>query len=294
MKPPIPPKNIHAIRKKLASKFAAAHFRKLHPELELHGVMIDKVGDEFRIVVLAGESTNMDLLQDLAAEHFGDHLYKIVVSGEQPCGSSGTANSGIGIKRQDTNEFGTIGGWFKMSADRNGNAIDSNWNFGLSNNHVIGECGNGAPNDVLTDVNGQTIGLLYDVAHLDPNGSNDIDMAIFKVQEGLDLVWNPVRPVGWTGAQIGYNVYKQGAKTGYTEGEIIGIGDIRANLCGVTYWFSDILIIKGKNGEFSSEGDSGSLVMTANHHMVGLLFAKAGEFAYACRVKHLGQMNLLF
>lgn len=287
-------KNTHSVRKKLASKFAARHFQTLHPELDIHGVMIDKVDDESRIVVLVGDTTNMDLLQGLAAEHFGDHLYKIVVSGEQPSGTSGAANSGIGIMRQGANDFGTIGGWFKMSIDRNGNSINPDWNFGISNNHVIGKCGNGAPNDILTDVTGQTIGRLYDVAHLDPNASNEIDMAIFRVEDGLDLTWNPARPVGWTGAQIGYDVYKQGAKTGYREGEITGTGDIRANLCGVTYWFTDVLIIKGKNAEFSSEGDSGSLVMTMNHHMVGLLFAKAGEFAYACRVKHLGQMNLLF
>lgn len=287
-------KNTHGIRKKLASKFAAQHFQTEHPELDIHGVLIDKVEDESRIVVLVGEDSNMELLQDLAAKHFGKHLYKLVVSGEQPSGTSGTAKNGIGIMRQGSREFGTVGGWFKMSKDRNGNDVNPDWNFGISNNHVIGNCGNGAPNDILTDVNGQTIGRLYDVALLNPNASNDIDMAIFKVEDGLNLEWNPARPVGWTGAQIGYDVYKQGAKTGERKGEITGTGDIRANLCGVNYWFSDVLIIKGKGEEFSSEGDSGSLVMTTNHHMVGLLFAKAGEFAYACRIKHLGQMNLMF
>jgi hypothetical protein len=287
-------KNSHGVRKKLASKFAARHFQATNPELDIHGVVIDKVEDESRIVVLAGESCNMELLQELAAQHFGDHLYKIVVSGEQPSGTSGNAQSGIGIMRQGSYDFGTVGGWFKMSSDRNGNPVNPNWNFGISNNHVIGACGNGAPNDILTDVNGQIIGRLFDVALLNPNDSNDIDMAIFKVEDGLNLNWNPAKPEGWTGAQIGYDVYKQGAKTGYREGEITGTGDIRANLCGVNYWFSDVLIIKGKNGEFSSEGDSGSMVMTMNHHMVGLLFAKAGEFAYACRVKHLGKMNLTF
>lgn len=298
--PPIAPKiprppSLHAIRRSLAERFAQQHLLSAEHPVDLLGVMIDKHAGESRVVVLVGPDSDPEALQELADFHFAGHPFKVVTIDQTPARSSGTASNGIAICRQGSPEFGTIGGWFKMDRDRHtGQPVDQSLFFGVSNNHVIGECNNSHRGDVLTDGNGVVVGRLHDLQALYPTTANAIDAAIFQVDPGIALQWQPAAPRGWTGAQINFRVYKQGARTGYTEGIVTGIGAIVAELCGVRYHFKDIIAIKGTDGEFSAEGDSGSIVLTRNHQMVGLLFAKSGAYAYAARIKELGAFNLRF
>jgi hypothetical protein len=82
-------------------------------------------------------------------------------------------------------------------------------------------------------------------------------------------------------------VYKIGARTGYTEGIIIGFinhtVDYKGHL-GQLNFFNSLNIAGNKGIPFSQPGDSGSLVFSKkSHKVVGLLFAgdNSGTYSFA-------------
>ena len=65
-------------------------------------------------------------------------------------------------------------------------------------------------------------------------------------------------------------------------------------MCGQDHVFHDVIVLRAFQGDFSQEGDSGALVMTTGNYMVGILIAKSGPYAYACPIKYLQPLQLLF
>lgn len=72
-------------------------------------------------------------------------------------------------------------------------------------------------------------------------------------------------------------VYKVGRTTGYTEGEVVGLGGTSSiTYPGGVAHFVDQIVVRATAdnvGPFSAQGDSGSGVLNERHELVGLLFA---------------------
>ncbi|HHG86742.1 MAG TPA: hypothetical protein ENJ82_18485, partial [Bacteroidetes bacterium] len=279
----------HRYRKEAVKAFSLPHIQGLYPEIELTGVFIDEFAGEKRVVIVAHKSSDRKKLEALAAAHFTAYPFIIHYHNHSGQATANTLKNGEGIMREGSDSYGTVGGYFHISKNQAGNPIAPDLIFGLSNNHVIGKCGAGKPKDWLTDKQNVKIGRLYTMVELKQGVANGIDAALFLLEEGFTPTWNPVQPAGMTGARVKMGVYKVGARTGETHGVVTGIGPLRANLCGVDYWFEDVIAIKGidVDSDFSEPGDSGALVMTNNHKMLGILFYKVGKFGYACPVKYL-------
>lgn len=283
------------IRRKAVKSFVREQMENSHPDVDLLGVFIDETDGDKRVMIIARSTSDRKKLERLAEQYFTDHLYKIKYETAEALATSGPLQTGEGICREGSEGFGTVGGYFRMRVDLEGKPMNPDFFFGLSNNHVIGKCGEATKGDWLTDIDGKRIGRLYHMVPLKKGASNGIDAAIFLLNGDLKGAWNPVQPVGKTGARPKMGVYKVGAKSKKTTGIVTGVGHLRATLCGVEYWFEDVIAIKStQDGPFSQPGDSGSMVLTANHKMLGLLFYKVGDFAYACPVKHLAGLNLSF
>jgi hypothetical protein len=164
----------------------------------------------------------------------------------------------------------------------------------LSNNHVIAAVDSGQLDVTKTihpgaaDPSSQVhnIGIYHRAVPLNLNGSNTVDAAASLTNrerasaQHHEFTIDP-EPVD---CEINMNVKKEGRTTGYTEGIITGIqGELpvqyqRANGSFVTAYFLDTLKIEGINQPFSSEGDSGSLIVEINSNKpVALLFAGSDD-----------------
>jgi hypothetical protein len=126
------------------------------------------------------------------------------------------------------------------------------------------------------------IGIYHRRVVLDLNNRNQVDAAAALTNrerasaEHHEFTIDP-DPLDY---QMNMPVKKEGRTTGYTEGMITGIqGDLpvtyeRADGQRVTGWFKDQLKIEGINQTFSSQGDSGSLIVEMNSNRpVALLFS---------------------
>lgn len=81
-------------------------------------------------------------------------------------------------------------------------------------------------------------------------------------------------PNGISEAELGMHIFKSGRTTGLTEGTIEYVNaTIQVDYNGKTAYFTEQIIAKGKNNLISSGGDSGSVVLTENNLIIGLLFA---------------------
>jgi hypothetical protein len=97
-----------------------------------------------------------------------------------------------------------------------------------------------------------------------------------------------------TGKIVGSGrVYKVGRTTGYTEGYVTGIG---ATITGIDFggWtasFIDQLVVSrtpdNSSALFSSDGDSGSALLTDDHRIAGLIFAGGPHSTLANPVSHV-------
>lgn len=176
--------------------------------------------------------------------------------------------------------------------------------FGLSNNHVTGGCnhsGVGLPivapgvADVAPNgLNPFTLGLHARVLPyvLGTSGnvdiSNNTDAAIFTISDAITVSSFQGdkfdTPVGVAAPVEGMRVAKIGRTTGYTEGTVVGRMlrpiAMRANSTRngfeASIWFPGVFVVHGDPLEFSSAGDSGSLVVSLNddgsRSAVGLVF----------------------
>lgn len=176
---------------------------------------------------------------------------------------------------------GTLGCLVRRRGSDDGNR------YILSNNHVLANSNDASPGDNILEPGpmdggdrNDPIAELTNFEPLDFSGSNDMDAAIARVLArsdvdpqilgGIGVVQQPDVP-----AALFQSVRKHGRTTLHTVGVII---DLAADI-GVRYGtkvasFEDQLTISGLGGQFSSGGDSGSLVVDAvTRQPVALLFA---------------------
>ena len=289
--------NAKEAKEKFEQTYLFDHFEELVYEKAnqfnyyIHSLFITGRGQQKKVTIHVGEDCDLDELGKTSAGHFGDIEYEIIPQKELPQGNS-SINSGDGIKLGDSDEIGSLGGVFKKA---NSDAL-----FGLSNNHVIAHCNQARKGDPIKDANGNRIGQLHSFIQLNDSGHtpnfNFMDAAIFQLDPNLIGNWDPAIPTGAAKAQVGWQVYKRGLTTGIKKGTVVGVnGTSRVNLRGQVYLFKDLIAIKGLDGEnFTEPGDSGSLVMTMNHKIVAIAFAKFQDFSYACPIQYINGFNLRF
>jgi hypothetical protein len=157
----------------------------------------------------------------------------------------------------------------------------------LSNNHVLANSNDAnAGDDILEPgpMDGgspdQPIAELTEFESLDFSGPNSMDAAIARVLNrndvdpevlgGIGRVQQPVVP-----AALYQSVRKHGRTTLHTIGVIMDLAaDVNVRYGTRVAAFEDQLAVSGVGGQFSSGGDSGSLVVDAvTRQSVGLLFA---------------------
>ena len=196
-----------------------------------------------------------------------------------------TLYTGHGISHYKTSGWGTLGGVFRRDGDR------KNW-YGLSNNHVLANINNASQGDKILYKPNVTAGTLYSWINLkDRPKMNKMDAALFRLDGSHEHDWVPKKPAGSIKPADGMAVYKQGNASKRTDGTITSKeGSSKVDLNGKTFNFVDIISIKGTNRDFNAPGDSGSIVFDKDHKMVGIVFAKFGEYCYALPIRHIAPL----
>ena len=216
----------------------------------------------------------------------------------------GTSGSNIHASTQNGNTITCCGGTLGALVARNGT------NYILSNNHVMansdaGSIGDGITQPGLIDTGtctstgATTVANLSQFFTLENNPPNPVDAAIAQIVAGkVDTSGNilllgasadangvPVAgaPAAGSGvaASVGMAVAKSGRTTGLTCSTVDAIGVTVTNVqyfktCGgsVSFTTSFTNQVSVAGGDFSNEGDSGSLIVTQNTaDPVALLFA---------------------
>jgi hypothetical protein len=163
--------------------------------------------------------------------------------------------------------------------------------FLLTCNHVLSDANNGKSGDPVwqpSEKDGGSpasqIGILHDFAPIKFGGVavNYIDAALVRPINQSD-VGGGLRRLGQingTAAALSYKtpVEKVGWKTKYTKGTYLYKTSFSQSYPGGRdALFLDQLGIVGLTGDFSRDGDSGSLVVNNNREAVGLVFAEASD-----------------
>lgn len=129
----------------------------------------------------------------------------------------------------------------------------------------------------------------------DLNNPNHVDAAIAKLwaptahQPLIPLIGSVKGYVATKDVEIGEAVRKFGRTTGYTEGKIFSICLdiwIRYDRTGKSAFFQDQFLVEPDTTEFTkfvSGGDSGSLLVDAEQHAIGLIFAGMAELPESVR-----------
>lgn len=167
---------------------------------------------------------------------------------------------------------GTVGGFFKFP---NADNI-----YGISNNHVIANLNNCNVGDPVFDIAGNQVGSLTHWFNLQPNVVNFIDAALFECRQPFQTAWrinnNAVpKPLGFIEPKMGGHVYlmhsNNVARWGVISNPSINT-TVNFTLGDNNYPFSKLIEISPTDGiPFSSTGNSGSIIMSSNHCIVGLL-----------------------
>lgn len=178
----------------------------------------------------------------------------------------------------------------------------------LSNRHVFADLWKAKVDDADLIVqpspgepaSNRPIGTLVSFSALkfdnDVNDPNHVDAAIAKLW--APLAHKPLIPligavkgyVATKDVEIGEAVRKFGRTTGYTEGKIFSICLdiwIRYDRTGQSAFFQDQFLIEPDLSQFTkfvSGGDSGSLLVDAEQHAIGLIFAGMSELPESLRV----------
>lgn len=123
------------------------------------------------------------------------------------------------------------------------------------------------------------------------HGDNLVDCALAQIKDPQRVRANFPEGIGKLNSpsaispQLGRTVMKVGAATGPTEGTIV---DINADLYtdysfGRFRFINQVVIERGKDDEFATEGDSGSIVWDKEKRQpLAMVFAASGRFAVAC------------
>ena len=129
-------------------------------------------------------------------------------------------------------------------------------------------------------------------------GTNLVDAALAEVIKDVDvdnkiLKIGKITKIGY--GELGMKIKKYGRTTAYTEGEII---QVDASILvsygeGKNAWFEDQLVA----GNMSAGGDSGSVVISDENDLVGLLFAGSDTSTIINRIQNvqdaLGHWDLI-
>ncbi len=167
---------------------------------------------------------------------------------------------------------------------------DSDDTYILSNNHVLANSNDAAAGDPILEpgpldggVPDEPIAELTEFEPLDFTGPNRIDAAIARVLRRGDVepeilggIEHPQQPV--VPGALYQSVRKHGRTTLHTIGVVMDLAaDVNVRYGTKVAAFEDQLAVAGVGGQFSSGGDSGSLVVDAvTRRPVGLLFAGGG------------------
>lgn len=273
--------NLTAIRQKKKVFEKEVVFNPSFQSLDIKSVFIDKKSGEYRVIIIGDDNDDYNAIVQLAEQYFAEIPFKVIT---REGNAEGTINTGGGVIQSQNNGWGTLGGIFTV---QNQDGL-----FGLSNNHVIADTNNAPQNAPVQFFNEGEVGKLFRYINLkDPPEVNYMDAAIFKFNENIEPTWSPAVPQGKTGPTIHMQVYKNGYATQITNGYIKSYdGAVNVNLNGQLYYFKEVITILGTNGTFSDFGDSGSIVLTKNHFLVAVLFAKYGNYAYALPIKNINPL----
>jgi hypothetical protein len=182
------------------------------------------------------------------------------------------------IKRDIGNcGVGSVGGFFSMRG--------TDARYGISNNHVLANLNNCKVGDAVeSDDDDQQIGKLSHWIPLkgkdEQNHINYFDMALFKVNDDIELSWQMqddtvTKPMGFIEPRAGGNVYMMIDNGNCNKGKISKsyINHIMEfDLCGKPFLFTKLIEITPLDGgSFSVPGDSGSIILSSSHYVVGLL-----------------------
>ena len=160
----------------------------------------------------------------------------------------------------------------------------------LSNSHVLAKAGLAKLGDAVTQpgkldggVPADHVAALLDFVPMKTEGSNFIDAAIAVIDDSIAVDAASMPGIGAVtipdGEPVlpGQKVMKIGRTSGITQGEVMAteLDDVAVDYEGVgTVVFDDQIEIKGlPNKPFSTDGDSGSLIVTDQTRAIGLLFA---------------------
>ena len=179
----------------------------------------------------------------------------------------------------------------------------------LSNSHVFADLRKAKVDDsdlIMQPSPGEPasnrpIGTLVNFSALkfdaDINEPNHVDAAVARLWAPLQhkplipLIGAVKGHVATKDIEIGEAVRKFGRTTGYTEGQIFSICLdiwIRYDRTGQSAFFQDQFLIEpdlSQFTEFVSSGDSGSLLVDAKQHAVGLIFAGMAELPESLRAR---------
>lgn len=167
---------------------------------------------------------------------------------------------------------GSVGGFFTMSGD-------NTTIYGISNNHVIANINNCNVDDAIYSANGTIVGSLSHWIPLSKKELNYYDVALLKYTNTESYSWrlpvpNITKPLGFIEPLLDGHVYmmleNNHQRLGYISASSINY-TVNFLLCGVYFPFTQIIEITPFEIPFSVPGESGSIVMSSNHCIVGLL-----------------------
>lgn len=186
-------------------------------------------------------------------------------------------NNNTKIKRDGNCGIGSVGGFFSMPG--------MPARYGISNNHVVANLNNCRVGDpIQSDHPDQQIGTLSHWIPLKGRNEADkinyFDMGLFKLDPGIELSWrmenNTVsRPAGFIEPRAEGYVYMMLDDGSCKKGRITKsyINHLMEfDLCGSPFLFTKLIEIAPLEGShFSVPGDSGSIILSSSHYIVGLL-----------------------
>jgi hypothetical protein len=172
---------------------------------------------------------------------------------------------------------GSLGGFFTMPGR---DAI-----YGISNNHVLANLNSCAVGDAIlrAGTNEQIATLSHWVPLSVMNANNTInvvDMALCKIMPGIPTTWQLddstlTKPAGYIEPRQFGVVYMKEENGSVRRGKItksIINHVMQFDLCGKPYLFTKLIEIAPTDGQpFSQPGNSGSIILSSSHLIVGLL-----------------------
>lgn len=168
---------------------------------------------------------------------------------------------------------GTLGGFFSFPGNQT--------IYGITNNHVIANINHCQINDPVYDESGTVVGNLSHWKILnDNNGLNLMDVALFEYNGAAGpprwrLPAGVREPRGFLPSVYRGHVYMvlsdNRIRRGYISQRLTS-SPIDFVLCGRHFLFTHLIeVISFDGGAFSLPGDSGSILFSSNHCVVGLI-----------------------